>query len=65
MERDGRVWAKYGRETGQKGSRERPWAALYSEALAHRGRGLWAPAEKAMMATRGGSGLSAALVGVE
>ena len=38
--------------------------ALYSEVVAHRGRGLRAPAEMAAVATGGGSGLSAALVGV-
>ena len=63
-ERDGRVWVTYGREIGRKGLRERPRAALYSDAVAHRGRGLRAPAEMAAVAAGGGSGLSAALVGV-
>ena len=63
-ERDGRVWMTYGRERERKGSRERPRAALYSEAMAHRGRGLRASAEMAVVATGGGLGLSAALVGV-
>ena len=62
--RVGWVWVTYGRERERKGSRERPRAALYSEAVAQRGRGLRVPAEMAAVAAGGGSGLSAALVGV-
>ena len=63
-ERVGLVQGVTGSERGRRGSRGRPGAALYGEATAHRGRGLRAPAEMAEVAVGGGSGLSAALVGV-
>ena len=58
------VQGVHGREGEQRSSRGRSGAALYGEATAHRGHGLWAPVEMAAVATGGGSGLSAALVGV-
>ena len=46
------------------GSREKPGAALYGEVTAHRGRGLRAPVEMAVVATGGGSGIFADLLRV-
>ena len=59
------VQGVHGGERDQRSSRGRSGTALYGEATAHRGRGLQAPAGMAAVATGGGSGLSAALVGVE
>ena len=64
-ERVGWVWVTYGRERGRKGSRERPREALYSEVVAHRGRGARVAAATAREARREGEDLSAALVGVD
>jgi len=63
-ERVGLVQGVTGSERGRRGSRGRPGAALYGEAMAHRGRGLRVAAAMAREARREGEGLSTAFVGV-
>ena len=64
-EGSGLVQGVHRRERERKEGRERPRAALYSEVVAHRGRGAQVAAATAREARKKGEDLSAALVGVD